>query len=697
MERLFYIHPNEKGLYKRIIWHIFAALSTGISFFLCLSKIFSVEYVLSEWNRGGLSGGFALYINKITDTLLVSDGMVLKKLAGASESCGLFMTVCMLLISVPAFLIIRSGKKRMVMIFPVIMAAAMIFTSSQADATWLIIFTSVIILDLAVIDMEGKNLIAGLMVIVIAAAVMGLLVNATENRAFMDKPAWISSIETKIKDTVSDMYYGESPLGEGNISGDIREADDDIIALKVQTDDPQPAYLRGFIGEIYKTDKWENLSYQTYEENRELMYWLKENGFDGTGQSGLAESLTDRNLKKQQVSIKTVNADSKYAYIPYGFYDESDEQINWYQSYITAGRFGRLKNYTYTAYTKDPAFDWPDTAGKLFTAYYKDKTDHDIKNYFENESWFNTFVYEHYTYMPPEQIRLISRYYDKGAAQTGENGQHIEYGTAIKGIQEFLKNEFVYTKDPGYDSDAGAMESFFKEKKGYDVHYATAATLLFRYCGIPARYVEGYLITPEDVDNTGDDNTIEIMQSNVHAWTEIYVDGIGFVPVETCPEYYDIMPQADISVGFENSPSDKEFKHQEEGSTKENPVYYETENKTGKLIIKDIFYLILILLSACLLIIFLKKIYKKIRKSVRRNILFRKAEPKAAVAAIYGYMENRGFTLDTNIRKLGNRAAYSREDITEDERKYMLNRLKEAGKETKTFAKIFFRRKKKSR
>lgn len=29
-------------------------------------------------------------------------------------------------------------------------------------------------------------------------------------------------------------------------------------------------------------------------------------------------------------------------------------------------------------------------------------------------------------------------------------------------------------------------------RKGYSVHYATAAAMMFRYYGIPARYVEGF-------------------------------------------------------------------------------------------------------------------------------------------------------------------------------------------------------------
>ena len=64
------------------------------------------------------------------------------------------------------------------------------------------------------------------------------------------------------------------------------------------------------------------------------------------------------------------------------------------------------------------------------------------------------------------------------------------------------------------------------------MHYATAATLMFRYYGIPARYVEGYLITPDDIQNAKPDEAIDIPAGNGHAWTEIYIDGLGWVPIE---------------------------------------------------------------------------------------------------------------------------------------------------------------------
>ena len=71
---------------------------------------------------------------------------------------------------------------------------------------------------------------------------------------------------------------------------------------------------------------------------------------------------------------------------------------------------------------------------------------------------------------------------------------------------------------------------------------------MFRYYGIPARYVEGYLITPQDIEGKQAGDTIEIPGTNGHAWTEIYVDGLGWIPLEMTPSYYGVMEEANLKI-----------------------------------------------------------------------------------------------------------------------------------------------------
>lgn len=82
---------------------------------------------------------------------------------------------------------------------------------------------------------------------------------------------------------------------------------------------------------------------------------------------------------------------------------------------------------------------------------------------------------------------------------------------------------------------------FLKIKTGYDVQYAAAAVMMFRYYGIPSRYVEGYLLTPETVKEAGTAETVTVSQKYAHAWPEIYLDGIGWIPVEVTPKYENVM------------------------------------------------------------------------------------------------------------------------------------------------------------
>ena len=330
-----------------------------------------------------------------------------------------------------------------------------------------------------------------------------------------------------------------------------------------------------------------------------------------------------------------------------------------------------MKSYEFKAY-ENATGSWTDTAGKLFTS----SADEKISEYLKDESWFNEFVYENYTYLSTKEISLMQEYIgDRGDQREG----HIEYSTAIKKVRDYLNQNFIYTQDPGLSQDA-VMEDFFKNKKGYDTHFATAATFMFRYYGIPARYVEGYLVTPEDVKNAGEDGQMSISQQNVHAWVEIYIDGIGFVPIEVSPEYYDVMPQANLDTGFENSIVRSDFVPENSGGgASTNQVLQNNTSQEESSILQVIKIIVLILLIVLLLAI-LALLLRKLINSYRRFNFFKKGEPKKAVAAMFEYLETHGLSFDDRAVELGNKAAYSRQSISPEERDFMLFQVKSAKK-----------------
>lgn len=62
---------------------------------------------------------------------------------------------------------------------------------------------------------------------------------------------------------------------------------------------------------------------------------------------------------------------------------------------------------------------------------------------------------------------------------------------------------------------------------------------MFRLLGVPARYVTGYVVTPEDFTEDGDGYTAQIPDTQAHAWVEVYRAGKGWIPVEVTPGYQD--------------------------------------------------------------------------------------------------------------------------------------------------------------
>ncbi|MEG4318995.1 MULTISPECIES: transglutaminase-like domain-containing protein [unclassified Microcoleus] len=86
----------------------------------------------------------------------------------------------------------------------------------------------------------------------------------------------------------------------------------------------------------------------------------------------------------------------------------------------------------------------------------------------------------------------------------------------------FLKN-FVYSlKLAGQDNDATPMSTFLLQSRtGHCEYFATAAALLLRKLGIPARYAVGYSVH----EFSSLENQYIVRSRHAHAWTLAYVAG----------------------------------------------------------------------------------------------------------------------------------------------------------------------------
>lgn len=109
----------------------------------------------------------------------------------------------------------------------------------------------------------------------------------------------------------------------------------------------------------------------------------------------------------------------------------------------------------------------------------------------------------------------------------------IEIAQAALSI--FNEEQFFYTLQPPLLVENSLDQFFFDTKAGFCVHYASSFTYLMRAAGIPARVVTGYLGGEYNNSNEAGglpSGHLNIYQYDAHAWSEIWIDGIGWQRVD---------------------------------------------------------------------------------------------------------------------------------------------------------------------
>lgn len=95
-------------------------------------------------------------------------------------------------------------------------------------------------------------------------------------------------------------------------------------------------------------------------------------------------------------------------------------------------------------------------------------------------------------------------------------------------LSMFSEQEYVYTLQPPLLRGDVVDAFLFESRRGFCEHYAGSFALLMRAAGIPARIVTGY--QGGEYNNVG--NYLIVRQSDAHAWTEVWLEGRGWVRVD---------------------------------------------------------------------------------------------------------------------------------------------------------------------
>jgi transglutaminase-like putative cysteine protease/uncharacterized membrane protein YhaH (DUF805 family) len=102
----------------------------------------------------------------------------------------------------------------------------------------------------------------------------------------------------------------------------------------------------------------------------------------------------------------------------------------------------------------------------------------------------------------------------------------------VRAIYNFFSpdNNFKYSLETKPGTNAQAIVNFLENREGFCEQYAAAMAWLVRAAGIPARVAFGFTRGT----NTSS-NEYTLTNRNLHAWTEVYFNGIGWVPFDATP------------------------------------------------------------------------------------------------------------------------------------------------------------------
>jgi transglutaminase-like putative cysteine protease len=137
-------------------------------------------------------------------------------------------------------------------------------------------------------------------------------------------------------------------------------------------------------------------------------------------------------------------------------------------------------------------------------------------------------------------------------------GDTNDYDKAVDLQNYFRDGKFAYSETApvaeGYDGNGvDVIAEFLKVKRGYCVHFSSAMTVMARTLDIPARIAVGYAPGVEVGTNKAGKSIFEATSNDLHAWPELYFEGIGWVQFEPTPgvgnatAFTDSVPGEDVT------------------------------------------------------------------------------------------------------------------------------------------------------
>ena len=359
----------------------------------------------------------------------------------------------------------------------------------------------------------------------------------------------ISHVSQSIERAADGVRFGSDSLPLGNLAkaATMNTGSDDCLAIHFDGVPSGDMLLRGFTGAEFINGKWSALPESAFEGDwHGVVSWLANSGLRPSFQRAAFDDARAA-AGEGAVSAKTMrivahDASTRYVYAPASArsLDCDDVQAN-LDGTILSGMVGK------DAYTVEYDDVAPSELLADATFLSKDET-----GYARAEAVFSAFSKEHYLDISADDAEAVRAYiFDE---ETWDETAGESTYAVVSRVRSMLSTVASYTESPiDVPQDTSFARWFFSSAhEGNSAYFATVATMAFREQGIPARYVEGYRVGTDERDTASDNDGDVLLGANqAHAWCEIYIQGIGWTPIEVTPGFYNqaIQPDNVIDVG----------------------------------------------------------------------------------------------------------------------------------------------------
>ena len=363
--------------------------------------------------------------------------------------------------------------------------------------------------------------------------------------------SFANDLPNKIDDMFNDFFNSPKTVGVTNggklgTRDEIKFNDDPVLDIQISKRPNATLYLRGFVAGDYSDNEWDPISPEISDMdklNEAFSKYAGDQPIQNFNHFAIqSHKINDtKSLQNSIISFYNISADKRFIYAPY-MTDYQSQNMKERSDAKGEGSVKQIKStYMMDFYDmSDIAGSWDSPAGIIdYLSTYKHK-DSPVS---ELNKEYSSFVRKYYTEVSDSEVlnsvyRTISeKLYSEYEVQDDYRSERI----AATAISEYLSQNYRYSLKPkalpGKDDD---FIDFFlsKQKEGYCTYFASAGTMLMRKFGFPARYVEGFIVTPDDfgIDDNGHIHA-QPTDRTAHAWCEVFLDDIGWVPLEFTPGF----------------------------------------------------------------------------------------------------------------------------------------------------------------